>query len=177
MATRFRARITRSRNDQLRTNDAWHKFYAGAADKEVPQHLLNDLPPKRERVVRPVDKRPVGPSEHQEQARVITWWGLQHEIYGLPAFALFAVPNGGARDVITGSMLKAEGVRRGALDLILAKPSAGYHGLFIEMKVGDNKPSPEQLAFIEYLKSVGYKTAVHWASDSAINEIKDYLQQ
>lgn len=106
---------------------------------------------------------------------MISWWRLQHELYGLPVFALFAVPNGGARDAITGSRLKAEGVRRGALDLILAKPTTKYHGLFIEMKVGDNRPTIDQSAFIDYLDSAGYKTSVHWDAVSAINEIKEYL--
>src|SRR5690606_27339000 len=98
-----------------------------------------------------------------------------HQQYGVPSFALFAVPNGGARDVITGSKLKAEGVRRGALDLVLAKPTARFSGLFLEMKVGSNKPTPEQDQFITYLTGAGYRASVHWSADSAIKEIQWYL--
>lgn len=162
--------------EKLEASQRASDFYAAAADKPpIESKLLAALPPKRHRVVRPWDKRPVGPSEHQEQSAVISWWHLQHEFYGLPEFALFAVPNGGARDAITGSRLKDEGVRRGVLDLILAKPTAKYHGLFIEMKVGDNRPSIDQSAFIDYLDVAGYKTSVHWDAVSAINEIKEYL--
>lgn len=161
--------------EKLESSQRSCDFLAAAADKpRVQSKLLAALPPKRE-IRRPVDQRPIGPSEHQEQATVITWWRLQHEIYNLPELALFAIPNGGARDPITGSRLKAEGVRRGALDLMLAKPAGVYHGLFMEMKVGNNKPTPEQESFLSYFESHGYKASVHWSAESAINEIKGYL--
>lgn len=129
------------------------------------------------REVKPLRQRKpaVGPSEHQEQCAVIDWWWHAHQRYKLPPFALFAVPNGGARDAITGSLLKAEGVRPGALDLILAKPTLKYAGLFLEMKVGSNKPSYEQEAFIAYLRGVGYRASVHWNAGTAIKEIETYL--
>lgn len=130
--------------------------------------------PMRE-IRRPVDKRPVGPSEHQLQAAVITWWRLAHRKYGLPEFSLFAIPNGGARDVITGALLKKEGVRKGVVDLMLAYPKAGAHGLFIEMKTGSNKPSDEQQEFIAFVEAQGYRASVHWATDSAIKAIEEYL--
>lgn len=161
--------------DQRRKNDAWLKFYAGALDRTVPPHLLSNLPPKRERIRRPVDGKPAGPTEHQEQSRVISWWALQHQRFGLPVFALFCVPNGGARDVITGARLKAEGVRPGVPDLCLAVPRGAHHGLYIEMKVGDNKPSDRQTEIIEYLNRVGYKAVVHYSSEDAIKEIEGYL--
>lgn len=167
-----------SKRETTLANNAAHRFYASAApDPQKAQHFLNELPnPPPKRVIRrPLDGKPVGASEHQEQATVIAWWWRVHKGYGLPHFSLFAVPNGGARDIITGARLKAEGVRKGALDLILAKPNAVHHGLFIEMKVGDNKPSAEQEEFITYLTSVGYKVAVHWNAGTAIKEIEEYL--
>lgn len=144
-------------------------------DADFPESNLTPLPKKRGVIRRPVDGKPVYRSEHQEQADVIRWWNVAHKQYALPYFALFAVPNGGARDVITGSRLKAEGVRRGALDLILAKPKGGYSGLFIEMKVGNNKPTDEQEQFIDYLANAGYVASVHWTAGSAIAAIEEYL--
>ena len=117
-------------------------------------------------------------SEHQMQCAVIRWWQYAHHSYKLPEFALFAIPNGGARDAVTGALMKAEGVRAGAPDLMLAVPWGPYHdnsGLFIEMKANKNKPTSQQLAFIAYLESAGYKCAVHWSAISAIEEIKAYL--
>lgn len=50
-----------------------------------------------------------------------------------------------------------------------------YAGLFIEMKVGDNKPSSNQELFGAYLNQVGYKASVHWSATSAIAAIEEYL--
>lgn len=46
---------------------------------------------------------------------------------------LFAVPNGGARDAITGGILMAEGVRSGVADLVLL--INGGRTVFIEVKL------------------------------------------
>lgn len=146
-----------------------HKLAVNAALRYYGVPLENEIKPKRERKPR------IGPSEHQEQAAVIEWWWHASARYGLPVFALFAVPNGGARDPIVGAKLKAEGVRKGALDLILARPTEKYHGLFLEMKVGSNKPTENQEAFIAYLRSAGYWASVHWNADTAIKEIEAYL--
>lgn len=141
------------------------------------QQIAALAPEKRREIRRPVDQKPVHRSEHQEQSEVVSWWNLICHTYKLPAFALFAIPNGGARDMITGAMLKREGVRRGAFDLCLAAARNGHHGLYIEMKVGNNKPSDEQEKFKEYLNSAGYKASVHWDAKSAIDAIEQYLAQ
>lgn len=160
------------REDALQFNAA-ERFYAGAADKQAVDQRV--IAPKRDRIKR-ADGKPLVPTEHQEQAAVISWWHAAHGLYRLQIFALFAVPNGGARDAITGSLLKAEGVRPGTPDLILAAPTPAFSGLFIEMKkVGGAKPSPEQEAFIAYLLSAGYSASVHYGAASAIKEIEDYL--
>lgn len=167
-----------SRREQTELNNRWLSFYAAASERPDAQDnlkkLVVELPPKRHKVKR-CDGKPIIASEHQEQSAVIEWWALAHKQYHLPEFALFAIPNGGARDPITGSRLKAEGVRPGVLDLMLACTNGQHAGLFIEMKVGDNKPSPKQADFIEYLDRAGYLPTVHWSADSAIKEIEGYL--
>lgn len=182
------------REQRIASNSA-QSFYAAmlpADDPRRAEHLERlereraAVKPKRVRRPRTVAD---GPSEHQEQAAVIKWWWLNCKRYGLPHFALFAIPNGGARDSITGARLKAEGVRPGVYDLMLAKDKSvrnenreGYgstiaisHGLFIEMKVGDNKPSPAQVEFGEYLARANYSTAVCYSAAEAINALEIYL--
>lgn len=168
-----RLRRTLSFRERIERNNATDRFYAMAAG--VDPKFQTQLPPKRERIRRPVDGKPLGPTEHQEQCAVIQWWALVCPRYELPPWSLFAIPNGGARDAITGARLKDEGVRPGVLDLMLAKPTAHFAGLFIEMKVGDNKPSEKQQEFVNYLNAAGYKAEVHWSSDSAIRAIESYL--
>lgn len=140
-------------------------YYARSFGKEsVP------VPAKRES--KPSDI----PSEHTEQVRVIAWWNKWHESFGLPVFALYAVPNGGMRDVIVAARLKAEGVRRGVPDLLLDVPKRKFHGLRIEMKrIKGGSVSPEQKEVYQFLREQGYSVAVCRGSDEAIAVIKDYL--
>jgi len=155
-----------------RKHVAMVEFLAG---REIPELRANmpALPVKR--APRTTSTKPPHASEHQEQSAVIKWWWHACAGYGLPNFALFAIPNGGARDAITGSLLKAEGVRPGSPDLMLAKPADQFHGMFIEMKVGNNKLTDEQQAFATYLRTAGYHVSTHWSAGSAIEAIKAYL--
>lgn len=141
-------------------------------DKPVGKAYLEEvtasIKPKRE-------TGPRGSPEHDSQVAVIYWWRHQCVRYNLPEFALYAIPNGGARDEIVAARLKAEGVRRGIWDLFLAVPTSTYHGLFIEMKAGYNKLTDEQDLFGRYVAEKKYETAVCWSSEAAIDAIKRYL--
>lgn len=97
-------------------------------------------------------------TEHELQKACIKVWDYDlHRRYGVPSFALFAIPNGGARNPIVGAKLKAEGVRRGVPDLCLAVPFVpggdSAYALYMELKVGKNKLTPEQIAYREYLET------------------------
>ena len=70
--------------------------------------------------------------ESKLQQSCITWFRLQ---YPRLAKLLFAVPNGSRRDVVTGAILKREGVVAGVADLI---PMKCYASLCIEIKYGKN---------------------------------------
>ncbi len=47
---------------------------------------------------------------------------------------LYAIPNGGKRDIVTATRLKATGTKRGFPDIGFPVARHGCHGLFIEMK-------------------------------------------
>ena len=78
---------------------------------------------------------------------------------------------------IRGARMKADGVKKGILDLSLLYPSCGYHGLMIELKKkGKLKTiSPEQKEYIEYLNSVGYLAVVCDDLETVIKIIESYL--
>lgn len=89
---------------------------------------------------------------------------------------LFAVPNGGGRSKVEAAILKAEGVRPGVPDLMLALPTNLHHGLFLELKrQRGGRVSPEQKAWIERLDSFGYKAAVCRGFGEARLVTLDYL--
>ena len=116
-------------------------------------------------------------SEHHEQVAIFEWAELNMVKY--PALEnLFAIPNGGQRSGRTGAMLKAEGVKSGVPDLCLAYPCGNYHGLFIELKKRNGKPSDvseAQQDWINRLNQAGYLAIVAFGAKEAVNEIIKYL--
>lgn len=124
-------------------------------------------------------------SEHDYQVQLILWCDLMAR-HKYPMLKwIYAVPNGGARHKAVAGKLKAEGVKAGVPDLCLPYPTENlfcsmpysYHGLYIEMKSKDTKGrvSENQKEWLDYLDSVGYKVAVAWNFDEAVQIIEDYL--
>ena len=121
-------------------------------------------------------------SESAEQKTLFEFWALAAgSRFNLPEAVLFAVPNGGRRDVITAARLKAEGVRAGVPDVMLAVARGGYHGLFLELKRRSNagsakgRVSTSQKDVHEKLTEQGYRVVVAHGAQEAINAICDYL--
>ena len=51
----------------------------------------------------------------------------------------------------------------------------GYHGLYIELKVGENTPSDFQRAFLDALAREGYLALVAYGAQEAYGHLIDYL--
>ena len=114
-------------------------------------------------------------NEHQMQCALIQWCSIANTAY--PHIdKIFAIPNGGQRHVATAVKLKKEGVKKGIPDLFLPVPRHGYHGLFVELKYGGNRPSPPQREFIEFAKNQHYATAVIYSVDQGIKTIQKYYE-
>lgn len=88
---------------------------------------------------------------------------------------LFHIPNGGSRNPIEARNLKYQGVKAGVPDLFYPVPNKKYHGLFIEMKFGKNKPTKPQKEWLEYLNSVGYLAVVCYSADEAFKVLNKYF--
>ncbi len=113
-------------------------------------------------------------TEHRIQAGLFKWAKLASARH--PELALlFAIPNGGARDPITGAMLKAEGVKRGVPDLCLPAAAGPFHGLFLEMKTASGRLSPEQQQWQQQLRAQGYACATAHGLEQAIDTLTSYL--
>lgn len=88
---------------------------------------------------------------------------------------IFAIPNGGHRDKVTGARMKAEGARAGVPDIFVAVPSAGMHGLFIEMKIKGGRLSDKQEVWRDRLKQHGYGFVVCYGVEEALGVLSDYF--
>lgn len=112
--------------------------------------------------------------ERSEQIMLIEWAELMQR--RLPALKwLYHVPNGGKRDPVTGALLKKMGVKAGVPDLFLPEPAGKFHGLYIEMKCGNGRPSDEQRKWIAHLCEAGYAVHVCYGFKEAAKVILDYL--
>ena len=89
---------------------------------------------------------------------------------------LFAIPNGGKRNIREAERLRQEGVEAGIPDMMLAVPTSKHHGMFIEMKAGRNKPTRNQNEKLKLLEEKGYKTHVVRTKEEFILAIENYLQ-
>ena len=75
-----------------------------------------------------------------------------------------------------GVKLKALGVKSGVWDNFLSYPTKSFPGLWIELKVKDNKLSANQVRWGELMQAAGYATAIVWDDWlKAKNIIESYL--
>lgn len=109
--------------------------------------------------------------EHQLQVSCVKWFKQQY-----PKLLIWATPNGGQRNVIVASKLKAEGVLAGVPDLQIPVPRNGFNGLFIELKIGKNKPTDNQKIVMGRLVANGYKCEVCYTLESFIEIVNRYLK-
>ncbi len=111
--------------------------------------------------------------EHQEM--IFQWCSLRTGIY--PELKLlYHVPNEGKREKMYAYALKRRGVKAGVPDMCLPVARSGYHGLYIELKVGKNKPTDNQKMWIKNLTDQGYLAVVCYGWESAVDTLEKYLK-
>ncbi|HEX2864216.1 MAG TPA: VRR-NUC domain-containing protein [Deinococcales bacterium] len=112
--------------------------------------------------------------EHLQQVALFEWAARQERRY--PALRwLHAIPNGGLRHVSVALELQAEGVKAGVPDVFLPAARGGWHGLYVEMKVGKNRPTAQQRDFIATARAEGYRAEVCYSWTEAARLIEVYL--
>ena len=89
---------------------------------------------------------------------------------------MFAIPNGGQRNIIVATRLKAEGVKSGVPDIFLPVARGGAHGLFIELKTEKGKPSVNQREWVGDLGLNGYAAVFCYGWEHAKDTILEYLK-
>ncbi len=112
--------------------------------------------------------------EHQIQAAFFARLGLA-EIKHPELKLIYAVPNGGNRNVITATFLKREGVKKGVADVCIPIARKSCHGAYMEFKAGKNKLTPVQNDFLNGVAEQGYEIRAVWTIDQAVEFVKEYL--
>ena len=110
-------------------------------------------------------------TEHEIQVNCVNYFRLRY-----PKGLIYAIPNGGQRNVIVAAKLKAEGVLSGVTDLHIPMAKKGYNGLYIELKNGKaGKVSENQKTIMDKLQSEGYRCEVCRSFDEFRKIIDNYM--
>lgn len=116
------------------------------------------------------------PLRHEEsdlQIACVRWFRLQYPQY---AKLLFAIPNGGNRNLREAARMKAEGVTAGVSDLILLIPRHEYGALCIELKTTKGRQQDSQKAWQEAAEKARNRYIICRTLGEFINTITNYLQ-
>lgn len=116
-------------------------------------------------------RRGKGPSEHQIQKAVFQWLRAAH-----PKVIAYAIPNAARRSAAQAAYLKAEGLRAGMPDIVIAMPRGGFHGMYLELKTQTGRVSDSQRDTLEALAEMQYACAIARSVDEAIEFISTYLE-
>jgi hypothetical protein len=120
--------------------------------------------------------------EDKEQEVVFAWAAYHPELRWM-----HSIPNGGKRNPREAVRLKKQGQTNGVSDVFLPMQSnieaangVVYCGLYIEMKRrkqdGPSRVTKDQQDFMDYATVEGYKCAVCYGAEEAIDIIKWYLR-
>lgn len=119
--------------------------------------------------------QPVIGREDEHQAALTQWARMMRTQY--QALQLYHhIPNGGLRDKRTAARLIGQGVHSGVPDVFIPAARGGYHGIYIELKTGDNRASQTQNEFMSGAMAEGYYCAVCYGWPCAAAVIEDYLR-
>jgi len=100
--------------------------------------------------------------EHRSQVAFVNWCRLNNIL-------VFAIANGGARNLITAKRLKDEGVLAGMPDLCLPK-----YNLYIEMKSPKGYVTDTQKYIHVKLRKAGCRVEVCYSAEEAIKLVEGF---
>ena len=118
-----------------------------------------------------VDKPKPKQLERKLQTSCINYFRLQY-----PQYLIYAIPNGGSRNVIEAANLKREGVLAGVADVHIPVRSGKYFSFFIEFKVGKNSQTPAQKEFQNKVTVFGNKYEVCRSFDEFKKMVDAYIE-
>lgn len=91
--------------------------------------------------------------EESIQVACVNWFRLQY-----PKLIIFAVPNGGSRNLYEAKNMKKSGTLKGVADLIVV--GNGGKVLFVEMKAGRSEQEDNQILFQKNVERLGHKYVI-----------------
>lgn len=113
--------------------------------------------------------------EFQHQVALFNWSALMSTVY--PELKLMrGSMNGVHLTPAQAGKAKAAGMKKGEPDVMLPVRRGEYTGIAVELKYGNNKPTPEQIDYGARLKAEGWMVAYSWDWQDAAELIQKYLE-
>lgn len=105
------------------------------------------------------------PLEHIEQVSFVNWFRETYQ-----DVLIFAIPNGGLRNIAVARKLQSEGVVPGVPDMFIPEWK-----LWVEMKRAKNgRVSEDQKKIISYLESCGYTVIIGHGFEDAKKKLLQF---
>lgn len=140
------------------------------AVSEAMERILPQCPK-----VKPAKSKLPKVSESLMQQQVVRWFRDNCYEWQLDEELLMAFPLQGARSARNGARMKAEGMRRGTPDMLLAVPRGDCAGLWLELKTATGYLNPHQKVMLKRLTLAGYATVVTRSVEETTHAIRAYL--
>ena len=114
--------------------------------------------------------------ESQHQRALFEWARLPAVLRSMPELHLLeGSMNGVPLPPAVAALAWANGMLKGQHDVRLPVARGRWIGLSIELKVEDNRPSPDQLRIGGLLEAEGWKVHYEWDWEDARRRIIEYL--
>lgn len=84
------------------------------------------------------------------------------------------IANEGKRSKKEGYFLQRQGMIKGTVDCFMPRGNEKFNGLWMELKIPPDKPSKEQVQFLEERLAEGYDACVCYNIDEAMKVIKNF---
>lgn len=111
--------------------------------------------------------------ENQIQAQIYQWFNNNFCLKNhKPRLLIFAVPNGGTRNIREAMSMKATGTLAGASDLILVMDK---EVIFVEIKAEKGRQSESQKDFQKRVEDLGFDYWLVYSFEDFQNKIKNII--
>lgn len=108
----------------------------------------------------------IGP-ETQLQIQLCEWLTL----IKIP---FYHFPLEGKRGLLNGHILNKMGMKSGVSDLFFPRKNQDFSGLWMELKIKPNKPTKNQVSFLNHMLEEGYDCVVCYNLDEAMFIIRKF---
>lgn len=110
--------------------------------------------------------------EQIEHIKLMDWVRSKSHIHPF----VFHIGNERKTSVQQGKLLKRMGIKAGVSDLFIGIPRGEWHGMFLELKAGKNKPTKAQELFMQDFASQGYYCVWCQGFEEAKKLILEYVE-